>query len=842
MQSDADRWRRLEDLFHAALECVPESRAAFLETSCEGDTALRHDIEELLAAYQHGGFTESPGFQDGVLLLERAQALTGRRVGQYQILGEIGRGGMGSVYSAVRADDAFQKRVAIKILRRGLDTDDIIDRFRSERQILATLEHPNITRLLDGGSTDDGLPYFVMELIEGEPIDQYCDRRTLTITGRLKLFQGVCAAVRYAHQHLVIHRDIKPGNVLVTTEGVPRLLDFGIAKLLAPGTSVDRTMTALRPLTPEYASPEQVRGAAVTTASDVYSLGVLLYVLLTGCRPYRGDMATPAEVERAICEEEPERPSLAVMKGEGDASRAREGTPEKLRRRLQGDLDNIALMALRKEPQRRYGSAEQLSEDISRHLTNLPVIARADTRGYRTAKFIQRNRTWVAAAAALFLTLAGGIVATMWQARVAREQRDVARVEQAKAARINAFLQEMIGYSGGTTPGSPKRAKGRDATVIDMLNDAAERVETELEDQLEVKAEMLSTIGNTYSTLANYDASRRYLREAYDLDLKVYGPDRLETAVTMYRMAILSYLTGDYAAAETWMQKAAPIYRSHANDADFELWQLPGLLSDAGFVMRARGRLDDAEALWREALTYGPRVDAKHRGLAIIPKTYLAQLYVERGDVERADPLASEATRELRALGNPFPLAQALIDLGNIRRFQRRYKEADALIGEGTTLYAHSQGEVHPNVAYGLHMLATSRYYEGEYDLAEQDARRAMDIVEKLRLKGTNYFAAVAGVLGRILDKTGRSREAETLLREVLEIQRQKGVRPIDRAIAAGILGECLMTEKRYAEAEPLLVESYQTLESVHVPQSPVLREASQRLTSLYAVWDKGKR
>jgi len=311
-----ERWLQIEEIFQSVLDCAPENRAAFLDSACGGDADLRGEIESLLTSHEESGFTVPAAFEDAIKVLEQhtGQLKEGRRIGPYRVVREIGRGGMGSVYLAARADDAYQKLVAVKIIRRGLDTDDIIRRFRSERQIQATLDHPNITRLLDAGTTDDGLPYFVMEYIEGEPIDQYCDVRKLNVTDRLKLFQSVCAAVRYAHQNLVIHRDIKPGNVLVTKEGVPRLLDFGIAKLLAPEASLgDATLTSLRLLTPEYASPEQVRGEVITTASDVYSLGILLYRLLTGHLPYRVALSSTTDLERAICDQEPERPSLAVM-------------------------------------------------------------------------------------------------------------------------------------------------------------------------------------------------------------------------------------------------------------------------------------------------------------------------------------------------------------------------------------------------------------------------------------------------------------------------------------------------------------------------------------------------
>ena len=326
---------------------------------------------------------------------------------------------MGAVYLAVRADDQYQKQVAIKLIKRGMDTETILRRFRTERQILANLDHPNIAKLLDGGTTEEGLSYFIMDYVDGLPIDMYCDTQKLTTVERLRLFRTVCSAVAYAHQNRVVHRDLKPGNILVTAQGVVKLLDFGVAKLLNPEASsktTGSTAAALRPMTPEYASPEQVRGSVITPASDIYSLGVLLYELLTGHRPYRVRSLTPQEIEHVICEEAPEKPSMVIGRVEeapdrdrpltpASVSETREGQPEKLRRRLAGDLDTIVLMALRKEPERRYGSVEQFSEDIRRHLEGLPVIARKDAFWYRSAKFIKRNK-----AAVLAATLGAGII------------------------------------------------------------------------------------------------------------------------------------------------------------------------------------------------------------------------------------------------------------------------------------------------------------------------------------------------------------------------------------------------------------------------------------------------
>ena len=426
-----ERWQQVKELLAAVLEQAPDRRSAFLDGSINGDEVLRAEVESLLAHEETGdSMVESSRISSQISL---ARAISGeflseqsghsdelsededinriRRVGPYKTVRELGRGGVGWVLLAERDDDEYRQRVAIKLIRRGMDTDFVVRRFRNERQILAALDHPNIGRLIDGGTTENDRPYLVMEYVEGLPIDVYCDQHRLSAEGRLKLFRQVCAAVHYAHQHLVIHRDIKPSNVLVTKEGVPKLLDFGIAKLLTPALAaqtLDPTLTAMRLLTPAYASPEQVKGTPITAASDVYSLGVLLYELLTGHKPYR--VKASYEIAHAVLEEEPTRPStvidlteetvptdgaLALTVTPNSVSKARETTPERLRKRLRGDLDNILLMALRKDPKKRYASVELFSEDIRRHLVRLPVTARGDSLLYRTNKFIHRSRVGV---------------------------------------------------------------------------------------------------------------------------------------------------------------------------------------------------------------------------------------------------------------------------------------------------------------------------------------------------------------------------------------------------------------------------------------------------------------
>lgn len=449
-----ERWQRIDEIFHAALALEEGERSDFLVTECDGDDGLRENVAALLSSYQAtDGFIQGSVFSDAAQLLieDEAQATIGQHIGLYKISREIGRGGMGTVYLATRDDDQFEHKVAIKVVRRGMDTDLVLARFRNERQILAGFDHPNIARLFDGGSTESGLPYFIMEYVEGQAIDEYCDSHRLSTASRLELFRTVCAAVQYAHQNLVIHRDIKPSNILVTAEGVPKLLDFGIAKLLHSQATVGTATTAIvqRLMTPAYASPEQVRGERVTTVSDVYSLGVLLYELLSGHSPYHFKNLVAQDIAQVISYSEPQRPSVVINRIEEvttggqegrtitpeSVSTTREGRPEKLRRKLAGDLDNIVLMAIRKKPLRRYLSVGQFSEDIRRHMVGLPVVARKATLSYRAAKFVRRNTVAVAAAAVISLILLVGIATTGWEAHVARGERARAEAAGAKAER-----------------------------------------------------------------------------------------------------------------------------------------------------------------------------------------------------------------------------------------------------------------------------------------------------------------------------------------------------------------------------------------------------------------------
>lgn len=437
-----DRYEKVMQIVDRVMDCPPDELDAHLQAECGQDEDLKREVLNLVAAENE----ESRFLEESPLVALAAHSddeiesrLIGTRLGPYRIVEEIGRGGMGAVYKATRDDEQYQTVVAIKLIKRGMDTDHILRRFRTERQILASLNHPNIARLLDGGVTEAGLPYFVMEYVDGESIKEFCERQGLSISDRLKLFRIACKAVQYAHQNLIIHRDLKPSNILVTADGTPKLLDFGIAKLLHVDSnghkSTQLTAAELRALTPEYASPEQIAGDRVTTASDVYSLGVLLYELLTGTRPYRFRSHRPEEVARVICQQEPERPSKAVSShgaavSESEPPASAGGSTWRANSSayaggsdLRGDLDAIVLMALRKEPQRRYASVEQFSEDVRRYLEGLPVTASKDTWSYRASKFVRRNRIGVAAAVMILVTLLAGMGTTLYQRNVARREK-----------------------------------------------------------------------------------------------------------------------------------------------------------------------------------------------------------------------------------------------------------------------------------------------------------------------------------------------------------------------------------------------------------------------------------
>jgi serine/threonine protein kinase/tetratricopeptide (TPR) repeat protein len=624
-----ERWQKIEAIVLSALEVSPQEREAFLEKECADDFDLREEVESFLALDDDSEkFINAPAvaFAAELFAEEKKDTIVGKRIGHYKIEKEIGHGGMGAVYLATRDDDQYKKQVAIKLLRSGLDTEDIRRHFRYERQILASLEHPNIARLLDGGTTEDGLPYFVMEYVEGIPLHKFCDEKNLSTIERLKIFRAVCDAISYAHRNLIIHRDIKPSNILVTADGTPKLLDFGIAKLLDPEHLQEskHTITTLRAMTPEYASPEQVRGLSVTTASDIYSLGVVLYELLCGQRPYFFDTRKPEEIIRAVCETEPDRPSsvvrcpLLVVSGKTTKHNGQRTTDDgrKNRKSLKGDLDNIVLKAIRKEPERRYASVEQFSDDIRRHIEGLPVSARADTFGYRATKFIQRHRVGVAAAALIFLSVVVGIVTTITQARRAEAQRaraekrfqDVRKLAHSFLFEISPAIEKIPGTTQARELVVKRALEYLDSLAQESSNDAA--LQKELADAYEKVGDVQGypgrpNLGDVQGAVESYKKARVIREALLNADNKnVEARDALSENYD--RTALVLWYTGDTEGTLANLNKAIAIRQELVKEFPQDVTQqqkLAQLFMLYGDVPLWNGNTDDALKHYRKAFS-----------------------------------------------------------------------------------------------------------------------------------------------------------------------------------------------------------------------------------------------
>ena len=567
-----ERWGRVKDVFAQASALDAASQRSFLEQVCGNDDELQVEVASLLSAHATADAVIDRSAVEHLplhALESSAEDWQGRRIGAYELLARLGRGGMGEVWRAKRADTQYEKEVAIKLVRTGYDTAFVLQRFKAERQILATLEHPNIARLIDGGVTEEGQPYLAMELVDGRPIDEYCESRGLSTAERLRLFREVCAAVSYAHQRLVVHRDLKPGNILVTAEGTIKLLDFGIAKLVQPSPAddapTDATHTTMRALTPAFSSPEQILGLHITTASDVYSLGVVLFHLLAGCSPYRSKLASTRDAIRDVCETEPLTPSAAAQFAGTDKPRAR----------LNRDLDAITLKALRKEPEKRYSSVEQLSEDLRRYLAGLPVIARGDQLSYRAGKFLRRHRVELGAVTLVAAALLAGIVLTSREARIANQQR--ARAERHFAsvrALANTFMFQMD-ESIHDLPGATAARELLVQTALKYLDTLSKESGADRNLQLELAQayEKVGDIqGQVYSpNMGKSQAALASYAEALALLTRLAAANPADTEVRvalatehLKRSRVLALLTGDIRAAVAESQQSVDIFQQLA--------------------------------------------------------------------------------------------------------------------------------------------------------------------------------------------------------------------------------------------------------------------------------------
>ncbi len=879
MELSPERWQRIHDLFHEALDRSVEERGSFLDEVCGEDDALRTHVERLLAAD-----ADAPSLLNATPeeLADAVDAHDGRprRVGPYRVLDELGRGGMGTVYLAERADGTFEKEVALKLVKRGMDTDEILRRFRRERQILAGLEHPNIARLYDGGAADDGRPFLAMEYIRGRPIDRYCDDQRLSIDRRLQLFERACDAVQYAHQNLVVHRDLKPSNILVTDDGRVKLLDFGIGKLLDPTAEESRplTRTGRRVMTPAYAAPEQIDGRPITTATDVYALGAILYELLTGRRPFENPETASSTV--------PERPSSAVTRTDtksrrGDApatrtpeqiSASRRTSTDQLHRRLKGDLDVICLKALRPEPERRYASAESLVEDVKRHLAGLPVQARSATVGYRARSFIRRHRWGVGTAAALVLLLVGFAITLTFQLQTTAHERNIARQERDMAEETAAFLRDLFDASDPFLATTERLDTLR---VRDFLHRGADKVQRELADQPVLQAGMLNVVGDVYRNLGLYneaegileqslaqrralddvpqqdvaeshrslgavhlarselDAAETHYRAALEILRQADVQEPLRTAQSLTGLANVLRARGSFDEAERLVKEALAIQRTHLGAMHVDR---AASLTGLGRIYQERGNLHDAESAFREALMQYQELVGQRHPLTLSSLENVATVLRQRTELEAAEPLMREVlTIRQEILGPDHPQTiTSRYELAGLLRDKGDLEKAADLFREVVASDRRVLGQDHRYVGFSLTELGATLSRMGSYDAAISTYEEALTILRKALPADHTRLANVLQGIGYTYVQKGEPLQGEPLLREALEIQMDAvGPQTWQTGVAKSALGECLAKQERFAEAEPLLLEGYRTLREVDGPVQSALR----RLVALYEAW-----
>ena len=805
-----ERWQQLDALFEAALECPAEEREAYVRSRCAEDPELLREVLLLLESVDdaEAALGESvsryaePVLEDLRAALDREELTTlpgGGRIGPYRLREVLGRGGMGTVYLAERADDQFQQKVALKLVKRGMDTDEVLQRFRYERQILAALQHPNIGRLYDGGAAEDGRPYLVMEYLEGEPVTTYCDARSLTIDQRLRIFETICEAVQYAHRNLVIHRDLKPSNILVTAEGSVKLLDFGIAKLLDPAQaeSLPRTRTEMRLLTPEYASPEQMAGTPVSTASDVYSLGVILFELLTGRRPR--DPGGRGEGERFGLDTSTGRPSSTVRRpyrpaggrdrtiSPDEIADRRSSTPERLRSRLRGDLDTITMKALAEEPERRYQSAEQLLADVQRYRRGLPVFARGESLGYRAAKFVRRHQLVVSLSAVVALLVIGFAGTTFLQNRLLREARATAEARQGQAEDLIGFIFDDL------------RPKLVAIGQSDWLMDAATRAEAyftavppeELSDQeLYRRTEQMRLLGQVRLDRGDGEGALESFRAAHALSTSLLQRDpgnatwRLGLATDHFWLGSFSYQRGQLPEAlehfHAYRDHTRRLVSEHPDEPEFRL-ELSYALGNVGTVLQQMGDWDGALDAFLTTLEQKEALARQDRGNT----EYQSALATAYNKVAVAEQRRGDLTAALRHFQAELEVRRALVDLQSRDRPERRLLSlSHSFLGE----LLGGMGEVERALEHHMEALRLQRELVA-WDPANVAWQRGL--ATSTRLAGSALVAA-----GRTGEGLATLRESREILEDLLQGDPQRPEYLLEMARVEWDLAEAILREE----------------------------------------------
>jgi eukaryotic-like serine/threonine-protein kinase len=802
-----ERWQKIQYIFETVVELPEQERMAYLDQSCKGDNDLREELIAMLEADASSNNLLDQPIRESIDSFSTNNR-SGERFGSYRIIKEIGSGGMGAVYLAERADGQFEQQVALKLIKPGLHSGDIINRFEHERQILAQLQHPNIAQLLDGGMSEEGMPFFSMEYVSGLPIDAYCDKHKLSIDDRIRLFMTVCQAVQFAHNNLIIHRDLKPGNIFITDDGTVKLLDFGIAKVFDKEQDTPSlTHTGTYAMTPEYAAPEQIQSRRVTTTTDVYALGLILYELLTGTRPYEFTSSSLLDIEKVITAQEPMRPSSVIKRGISQSDTAQENnfntisqlrriSPERLKRKLNGDLDNICLMALKKEQDRRYSSAELLRQDLERYLKGLPVRARKESVNYRLQKFVSRHRLGVIAASITLLLLIS--VVTYYTLQLS-SQRDRAVAEAQKAQVVTDFLVDLFNVV------DPNEAKGHTITVREVLDRGADRIETELKDQPETQISMLDVIGKVYYSLGFYDESLVLVNKALELRKNLYGEEHPEVAKNLTGIGYIQSARAKYSQADSLLNRALEINKKFLPPDDMEFAKTYGSLA---WVWNLLGDYDKADTLYRKAIEIEKKNDVPELGVSY---NNLALLMHEMNRYEEAEQYFLQSLElNKKNYGEVHPeLATTLYNYAQLQRDMDHIDEAVELHRQVLAMDRKLHGEEHPDIAYSLNGLASILVNTGELDEAEDLYRQALEMRRKLMGADHPDVAYNMNNLGRLLIKKQRYQEANQLFMQALEIQK-KAYGSEHQAIARTLknIGAAYYHLKDYTQSKKYLTEA----------------------------------
>jgi eukaryotic-like serine/threonine-protein kinase len=877
------RWQQIQSLFEQMLDTGDGERAVRLGLACGDDLDLRSSVESLLKsdARSEDPLLNAIGAAAESLLEDHQDRLIGTRIGPYRVVSILGHGGMSTVYRGERDDSQYRQSVAIKVLQHATLHPRLRSRLHSERHILATLDHPSIARLIDSGDLEDGTPYLVMEHVQGESIDAYCDSRTLFVRERLELFMQVCAAVQYAHRNLVVHRDIKPSNIFVTDEGAPKLLDFGIAKLLAPDSlshTLPVTRLQERMLTPENAAPEQVLGRPITTATDIYALGVLLYQLLTGRSPYRLLSYSQLQLERAICMDDPVRPSQMViskLSGEKDADRSRLSdrrglSPQRLRARLSGDLDAIISMAMRKEPDRRYPSVEALADDLSRHLLGQPVRARQGDWRYNTAKFLRRHVWAVAGVAAAFVGLAlfGGV--TAWENHRIELAREATALERDRAQQVSAFLVDVFSQA------DPFNARGKEPTAKDLLDRGAEKITGNSSLQPEVRAQLLESIGLAYRRQGLSERAIPLLEQAVAIRRQARPLDNGHVAVALANLARALSDSGHLISAEADLEQAVALSESGAGSRPIETADI--LVQFGNFALDAKSDPDHASqlfgkaldiyrnatgdhnlqvaatlngladaAVWasdyplaeryeREALSIFQRTVSRNHPDNAVALAILGAILTQRGKFAEAEQVLNEALQIERTVfgADNQRIAATEADLGVLYEREGDISRAIAATQTALKITRDRRGPNHYLTGYYLDALGNLYLSANELPAAEADAREALAIYAQSLPARHLYIASTHQLLGEVLLRRGSLAAAEAELRTALDMN--LGLAGPDSwrsARSEASLGWALITRDKAAEGEPMLIAARSKLLAA-VPQNPATQQATARLVEYY--------